>query len=262
MRRTNWARACALAWGLLAAAALGCAHTPPRVDPTSLRLSMARQLIEREDWRGAFEVLERLYRDRPDDAEVLTLRGIVYRETGLLAEARVELEAATQKDPQSAAAVSALAILLDQIGEHEQAGQLHRRAVELEPRNAAYLNNLAFSSFVRGRLEEAIAGFEEALRIEPMHPRIRNNLGFACARAGQLEKAAEHFSRAGTPAQTRHNLAYAHELAGDLARAYELYAQAVRLAPECELSRRGLEQVASRLGRQLPPDLAEARAHP
>ena len=92
-----------------------------------------------------------------------------------------------------------------------------------------------------------------------MHARIRNNLGFACARAGRLERAAEHFSRAGTPAQARHNLAYAHELAGDLARAFDLYAQAVRLAPERELSRRGLEQVASRLGRQVPPDLGEAK---
>ncbi|HCF58966.1 MAG TPA: hypothetical protein DFS52_13365, partial [Myxococcales bacterium] len=115
MRRTTRARACAMAWGLLLAAASGCAHTPPRTDATPLRLSMARQLIDRGDWRGALEVLERLYRDRPDDAAVLTLRGIVYRETGLLEEARVELEAATRQDPESAAAVSALAILLDQV---------------------------------------------------------------------------------------------------------------------------------------------------
>jgi len=235
---------------LLLSPLAGCASVQrPSGEHRVLRLGMARQLVAKGEWRGAFELLNALHREDPEDAEVLTLRGVVYRETGLLTEAREELEQALLLSPDSARTHSALGILLDLAGDSERAVGHHRRAVELDGASAPYLNNLAFSDFARGRVAEAIAGFERALRLDPTNARIHNNLGFALARAGDFGRAAGQFARAEAPAQARLNLGLAHELRGNLALALEQYESAARLgAPG---ARAAIERVAA-LGARPP----------
>ena len=46
----------------------------------------------------AFGMLDELHRDQPTTREVLTLRGIVYRERGLFADAEADLQAALKRD--------------------------------------------------------------------------------------------------------------------------------------------------------------------
>ena len=62
-------------------------------------MKMAEELVSRGDWASAFSLLSELHQQRPEDPEVLTLRGVVYRERGLFPDAENDLRAALKLAP-------------------------------------------------------------------------------------------------------------------------------------------------------------------
>jgi Flp pilus assembly protein TadD len=262
MRRPVCAIPLVLAGAVAAAAlgpGLGCADTQGAQRTSEAgymaRHKLAHELVSRGDWARAFAMLEELHRDRPDDADILTLRGIVYRERGLFADAEADLKAALKIAPDSADAHAALGILYD-VQMRKEAEEEHRKAVKLAPNNAAYLNNLGFSLYLRQHFKEAITVYESAARLAPLSRRVRTNLGFACAAVGDLRRAAREFQMGGTEAEAKNNLGFAYERRGDMANAFELYVEALRLDPKAERARSNLTHAALVLGRPVPPEAA------
>ena len=250
---------------ILAGAALagGCAstHGTHSSDPGFVaRNKLAHELASRGDWVRAFAMLDELHREQPQDPEILTLRGIVYRERGLFADAETDLKEAIKLTPESADAHAALGILYD-VQMRPEAEAQHREAVRLGPENAVYLNNLGFSLFLRQRFKEAVSVYESAARLAPMSRRVRTNLGFACAALGDLRRAAREFQMGGSEAEAKNNLGFAYERRGDMTNAYQLYVEALRLDPKAERARSNLIHAALILGRELPPE-ASAPATP
>jgi len=244
---------------VMAAGALGaCAtsgHGSAAATPADVaRMSMARELVQRADWAGAFPLLCQLHQQRPDDPEVLALRGIVYRERGLYAEAETDLRAALKLAANLAEAHAALGILFD-VQMRPGAEAEHREAVRLQPNNPAFLNNLAFSLFLREHYKEAITMYEKAARLAPLSHRVRTNMGFAYAAIGDLPSAAREFRMGGSEVDAANNLGFAYERRGDMANAYTLYLQAVRSDPSAARARSNLMHAALVLGRPIPDDL-------
>jgi Flp pilus assembly protein TadD len=229
------------------------ASTPPDL----ARMKMAEELVSRGDWPEAFSLLTELHQQRPEDAEVLTLRGIVYRERGLLPDAEGDLRAAVNLAPASPEAHAALGILFD-MQMRPGAEAEHRQAVRLAPNNPVYLNNLGFSLFLREHFKEAIREYEKAARIAPLSHRVRTNMGYAYAAVGDLPSAAREFRMGGNEVDATNNLGFAYERRGDLANAYDLYLQAVRLDPTATRPRSNLVHAAVVLGRTIPAELAAA----
>jgi Flp pilus assembly protein TadD len=248
--------------GMIVPLGAGCAGTNAAQRPSeaaySARSKLAHELVARGDWARAFAMLEELHRDKPDDAEVLTLRGIVYRERGLFADAEADLKEAVKAAPESADAHAALGILYD-VQLRPEAEAEHREAVRLAPKNPAYLNNLGFSLYLRQHFKEAVTTYESAARLAPLSRRVRTNLGFACAAMGDLRRAAREFEMGGTEAEAKNNLGFAYERRGDLANAYDLYVQALRLDPKIERARSNLVHAAIVLGRPVPPEAEQAK---
>lgn len=240
---------------LSAACATGAHHDSTSESTYLARTKLARDLVSRGDWGHAFGLLDELHRDRPADAEVLTLRGIVYRERGLFADAEADLKAALKEAPKSPEAHAALGILYD-VQLRPEAEAQHREAVKLAPNNPAYLNNLGFSLYLRQRFREAIAEYDQAARLAPLSRRVRTNLGFACAAAGDLRRAAREFQMGGTESEAKNNLGFAYERRGDMNNAFQLYLEAVRLDPKAGHARQNLVHAAAVLGRPVPPDAA------
>jgi len=248
----------AAAWGA------GCADTKGAQRPGSeagyaARDKIAHELVSRGDWARAFAMLDELHREKPDDADVLTLRGIVFRERGLFNDAESDLKAALKLTPDSADTHAALGILYD-VQLRGEAEAEHRAAVKLAPNNPAYLNNLGFSLFLRQHFKEAIAVYESAARLAPLSRRVRTNLGFACAAVGDLRRAAREFQMGGTEAEAKNNLGFAYERRGDMANAYDLYIEALRLDPKADRARSNLVHAAVVLGRPVPPEAVVAAA--
>ncbi len=255
-------------WAALAATgAFGaCATTSGRATkaetPTDIaRMKMAEELVSRGAWPEAFSLLSELHQQRPDDPEVLTLRGVVYRERGLLPDAEVDLRAALKLAPESPDAHAALGILFD-MQMRPGAEAEHREAVRLAPNNPVYLNNLGFSLFLREHFKEAIREYEKAARIAPMSHRVRTNMGYAYAAVGDLPSAAREFRMGGSEVDATNNLGFAYERRGDMANAYNLYLQAVRLDPKAVRPRTNLVHAAVVLGRPIPPEVAAVPAAP
>ncbi|HVV52692.1 MAG TPA: tetratricopeptide repeat protein [Polyangia bacterium] len=245
---------------LALAAAGGCATSGAGKAATQeavARMEMARQLVARGDWTAAFPLLSDIHRQRPEDAEVLTLRGICYRERGLYTDAEADLREALKLAPELAEAHAALGILFD-VQMRPGAEAEHRQAVKLAPNNPAYLNNLGFSLFLREHFKDAIAEYEKAARLAPLSHRVRTNMGFAYAALGDLPSAAREFRMGGSEADASNNLGFAYERRGDMANAYQLYLQSVRLDPKGVRARTNLAHAALVLGRTLPPDVAAA----
>jgi Flp pilus assembly protein TadD len=221
-------------------------------DTFEARKKLTRELVGRSEWPTAFAYADQLHRERPRDAEVLVLRGTIYRERNLPAEGEADLRAAIAIEDRSAEAHAALGILYDVTLRSAEAEREHRAAVKLAPRAAGYLNNLGFSLFLRGKTKEAISFYEQAARLEPTSRRVRTNLGFACAATGDLSRAAHEFAMGGTPAEARNNLGFAYERRGDMAHAYDLYLEATTLDPKSTHARSNLVHAAQVLGRELP----------
>jgi Flp pilus assembly protein TadD len=217
------------------------------------RTTLARELVERGDWGRAFAMLDGLHREKPGDAQVLTLRGIVYRERGLFADSETDLKAAVAADPKLPEAHAALGILYD-LQMREEAEVQHREAVRLAPNNPAFLNNLGFSLFLRKQYKEAITQYDRAASLAPLSRRVRTNLGFACAAVGDLRRAAREFQMGGTPAEAKNNLGFAYERRGDMNNAYDMYLEAVRLDPSAQKARSNLVHAAQELGRPVPTE--------
>jgi Flp pilus assembly protein TadD len=249
-----------LALAVVAAGALGaCATAGPATKaetPADLaRMSMARELCQRGDWGGAFPLLSEIHQQRPNDPEVLTLRGIVYRERSLYTEAEADLRASLKLAPEIPETHAALGILFD-IQMRPGAEAEHREAVRLAPNNPAYLNNLGFSLFLREHFKDAIKQYEKAASFAPLSHRVRTNMGFAYAALGDLPSAAREFRMGGSEVDATNNLGFAYERRGDLANAFELYLQAVRIDPTAARARSNLLHAAAALGRPVPPEAA------
>jgi Flp pilus assembly protein TadD len=239
--------------GALAACATSGSGGTPSTPSDVARLSLARQLTERGDWGRAFELLDDIHRQHPDDPQVLTLRGIVYRERGLFADAEADLRAALRARPNSAEAHAALGILFD-VQMRPDAEKEHREAVRLSPNSPAYLNNLGFSLFLRQHFKDAITEYEKAAQLAPLSRRVRTNMGFAYAALGDLPRASREFRMGGTEAEAKNNLGFAYERRGDMANAFDLYLESVRIDPSANRARSNLVHAAAELGRPVPPE--------
>lgn len=242
----------------LLAAVAGCGHFGSKQDDTfAARKELARRLISQGQWAAAFYHADQLHREDPGEAEILVLRGIIYRERGLPAEAEADLKEAIARNDGLAEAHAALGIMYDGSKRGDQAEVHHRKAVTLARENARYLNNLGFSLFLRGKHKEAIEVYQRAARMSPVIPRIRTNLGFAYAATGDLPRARREFEMGAPPAEARNNLGFAYEQRGDLTNAYALYLEALRLDPRCGPARANLVYVARKLGKEIPEELSK-----
>ena len=181
------------------------------------------------------------------------MRGIVYRERGLFADAEADLKAALEADARVGRGARRAGHPLRRPAAAGRRGE-HREAVKLAPNNPAYLNNLGFSLYLRHRFKEAISQYESAARLAPLSRRVRTNLGFACAAMGDLRRAAREFQMGGTEAEAKNNLGFAYERRGDMDNAYDLYLEALRLDPKAAQARSNLVHAALVLGRPLPPE--------
>jgi Flp pilus assembly protein TadD len=211
--------------------------------------------VLRRELDGGLAYVDQLRRERPDDVDVLVLRGVVLREKGMLDEAEDDLKLALKIDPRRGDAHAALGILYDLRRDGERAHKHHREATALKPEDPALLNNLGFSLFLHGRVKDAVPVLQQAVKLQPTNRRIRTNLGFAHAALNDFPRAAREFDLGGTPAEAKNNLGYAYERQGRLVQAYELYVESVRLDPRSERARENLQHVAKSLGKEIPADL-------
>ena len=226
-----------------------CAHRGDSVDEQSRALSgeIAELMVAHHATEAAVPLVQRGLAEDPNNPRMHTLMGILLRDSGLLTEARRELDKSYAMEPRDMDTVVAMGVLLDMMGNGELADVWHHRAIEMAPQRSDLYNNLGFSHYLRKEYDEAVVAYRLALERDPGAHRVYNNLGFALARLGRYDDAMMAFQHGGGRGSALANLGVAYELAGDPATARDMYSQALRADRNLKMARINLDILNKRL---------------
>lgn len=141
-------------------------------------------------------LLRALLAANPDNADALTLLGMVEQRTGHIEAALAALGRARALEPDNPARLGNHALALKRAGQLDEAITALERALALRPGAAVTLANLGACLIEAGRAAEALPRLQAALKAEPAHFDALNNLGVALARTGQPGEALAAYARA------------------------------------------------------------------
>lgn len=118
--------------------------------------------LKLEQPEKALDVIEKALSNWPDDATLLSERGVIYFHLGKKSLALLDMD----------------------------------MAIELEPENPYRYSSRAFIKDSLGDVEGAIRDYEKAIAIDPEDAIAYNNLGLLLEKLGYMEKAKKHFEQA------------------------------------------------------------------
>ncbi|MFZ5705325.1 MAG: tetratricopeptide repeat protein [Pseudomonadota bacterium] len=159
-------------------------------------LQQAAKLAQGPDPKAAAPLVDRLLRDAPGDADVLTVAGIAAQRRGDIEAALAHFAAAREADPTDPARLVNLAVALKQAGRLDEAVTTLRHSLDLRPDAPVALANLGSCLIAADRPEEALAPLRRAVAVKPDHVEAWNNLGVALVNVGKRGEAVEAYRRA------------------------------------------------------------------
>ncbi|SFO05562.1 Tfp pilus assembly protein PilF [Mesorhizobium sp. NFR06] len=140
------------------------------------------------------------------------------------------------QQPNHAAALHFLGLLLHQTGRSEEGLDLIEQSVTLQPGNADFLNNMGTVMRDLGRLAAAVDFFRGAVDIRPDQLAARDNLGSSLKQLGQFEGAEEIYrgtiGRNPFHVRARTGLAETLQEAGRLDEAITLFRESLSIRPK------------------------------
>lgn len=159
-------------------------------------LQQAAKLAQGPDPKAAAPLVDRLLRDAPADADVLTVAGIAAQRSGDVEAALVHFAAAREADPANPARLVNQAVALKQAGRLDEAIAALRRSLDLRPDAPVALANLGSCLIAADRPQEALAPLRQAVAVKPDHVEAWNNLGVALANVGNPGEGVQAYRRA------------------------------------------------------------------
>jgi uncharacterized protein (AIM24 family) len=136
------------------------------------------------------------------DEAFLTLlyRGGELLQAGQLEEARAQLEAAYQLQPDNEKGQNLLGLAYFKLGHFDRAAEIYEGLVRENAGDPTLRVNLGLVYLKSSQLQRAIREFERAVQLSPEHAKAHNYLGLALAQAGDYGRAREAFLRSGSDA--------------------------------------------------------------
>jgi tetratricopeptide (TPR) repeat protein len=206
------------------------------------------QAIARIDLAGARRYCEEALRRQPDDAAAMHLMGImIHHEGGHSDDALAWLERAAAQDVTNSKYQNSYGVLLFEMGRFEEAAQAFYRSTNLNGGDGLIWNNLGNALLRLGQAEDAERCFRQSLAVMPGLISAINNLGLALKFQGQLEKAAICFQEAALHqpdfVDAHFNLGELAYYTDDLEAAARYFRRAIEVDPNCRPAYASLAQV-------------------
>jgi len=155
---------------------------------------------------------------------------------GRLDEAEAILRQVLVRDPDHAACLHALALMLHRRGLLEGAIEIYLRAAKLRPDDADVQNDLGAARLQRREFTEAIDALRRAVSLRPNFPEAHTNLGTALTSVGHIDEALQCHRKAielrPDLAAAHFNLANALRSGGRLEEAVNSYRRALQIQPD------------------------------
>ena len=168
----------------------GDAQRPDR----RLGLALAYRLDQRGD--DARTCLEALRQDFPDYVPGAIALAVVLYETGNVEEALKELRFADQTQPGEAPILHCLGFCLERRGELEPAAACYRQALRSDDSYTPSRHRLAAVALVLEDVNEAVEQYSVLRRDDPQDGWLRTSLGHLLYRAGRYAESCEEFEAA------------------------------------------------------------------
>lgn len=173
---------------------------------------------------------------RPDNPAFQNALGEAYRVGGHLTEAAACFREAIRLEPGHVQAHHALGLVLLDQGDVVAAVACFRQALAIRPEHERAHLNLGRALQLQGDVEAAAACYREAIRLKPDYAIAHNNLAVVLQGQGRYPDAVARFREAlrADPnyPEAHYNLGLSHEALGDPVAAEASYRTAVRLRPE------------------------------
>lgn len=157
-------------------------------------LLLGNALAARDDFESAADHYRRA--EGLGDPDAPASLGDALRRLGRLADARDILRENARAQPASAYAHRALAVVLAESGELDEAKQEYESALALDPNDRESWSGLGNVLRALGRPEDAIEHYRKALALDPTYAAAHSNLGFALLDLSRTSEAEEAFSAA------------------------------------------------------------------
>ncbi|RUU53895.1 tetratricopeptide repeat-containing sulfotransferase family protein, partial [Mesorhizobium sp. M2C.T.Ca.TU.002.02.1.1] len=163
-------------------------------------------------------------------------KALQFHQAGRRQEAEALYRQVLGQQPNHAAALHFLGLLLHQTGRSEEGLDLIEQSVTLQPENADFLNNMGTVMRDLGRVAAAIDFFRGAVDIRPDQLAARDNLGSSLTQLGQFDAAEEIYrgtiGRNPFHVRARIGLAETLQEAGRLDEAIKLFREALSIRPK------------------------------
>lgn len=236
---------------------------------------------------GRLEQAEASYRKLAGNADALHLLGLLYQQTGRLAEAFEAIGRAIDKSPANPAFYFSLDPVCRSLNRMPQLQESYQRLLELapgnveaqlrlghawrddgqwqnalgsylsvisaQPDNAEAYSNLGDTLKLMGQPGEAEACYLKALELQPSFAEVHNNLGSLYQQQGQWERSTAHFAAAlalqPALAAAHYNLGVTRQHFGAFEDALDCYRRALALDPRFAQAYNNLGIACKELGR-------------
>ena len=177
---------------------------------------------------------------------------IVLQQNGQLDEAQQLYRLVLADQPDHADALHYTGVLAHQQGRSDEATALIERSLSLSPDRADGFNNLGIVHQASGRLDAAIAAYHRAIAIDPGHANAHSNLGVLLRATGQPAAAEASYRTAlrlsPTHLDTHHNLGILLNGLGRTEEAAACFSRLITLRPQHKDARRLLALAHCTLG--------------
>jgi len=175
----------------------------PVTEPSKLTLEQEIAALEKEE----MELTQELMRDFPNNDEVLTLIGDLFRRHGNSVEAVRFWEKALQVNPRRFNVYYAIGLVAFEKEQYEKAVTAWRKALEINPDIRGLRSNLARAFLGSGKYTEAVEELEKEIKNSPRSIFGHYLLGRAYFQLKEYDKAKEHYEKV-VELQPNHTNAY------------------------------------------------------
>ena len=152
----------------------------------------AANLISKEEYAEAAEVLEIVLKEDPAVSQAKLLAGVTYRKLGRRDDAKRILDAYLKEDAGNVRALIAMAELLAEEGRQAEMLAICRRALAEDPQNTRAYELMADVHMAASDHAQALPLLRKAVEIQPKLSRSRLNLAASLIATNQLAEAERH----------------------------------------------------------------------
>ena len=165
-----------------------------------------------------------------------TLAILTWRQSRMYVDIEMLYQTTIEKNPNCWLAYNNLGLILDKMGQTQEAIDHFRQTLAIKPDYAMAQNNWGVVLVKTGRMQEAIEHYKLALQLDHDYATAYNNLGVVLDKTGRTQEAIDHYKHAlmirPDYIEAHNNLGIALVKTGRFQEALEHYNQALALQPD------------------------------